>query len=793
MVDRALAALFDEAPLGGDRATRMALVALGGYGRAVLGPSSDIDLLLLHDGAAPDAVAALADAVFYPLWDGGFEVGHAVRTVAEAVGMAEERFDVLTAELDARLIAGDRELVELMASRVLTVAQSDPRAFATRLRAEAVDRQKRAGSTAHLLEPDLKDGAGGLRDIHALGWVERAIGASLEGAGLLRTREREALEGAEEFLTRVRGALHLTAGRRTDRLVIDHQESIARVMGFEDEPRLPAADGLMRALFEHARQVVHVSGSVYDRFLVDAPVRSEHEPPAVTAGAEGLLVALADAAEAGAAVSISVLDELEAFALPEDVEWTDGVREGFLRILRAREGVAALETLDRLGLLVRYLPAWVDVRCRPQRDPYHRFTVDAHLTAALAAMGRMLDLGDPDDPVEREAVGQVRDRDALLLGSLLHDIGKIGQGGHVPVGVRVADDALRRMRIAPPTREMATFMVAEHLLLPDTATRRDLTDDDLVLGVAARIGSTERLAALYLLAKADAAATGPGAWTPWRRTLIRELVAKIQRVFDRGQMGTELAARLSDGVERLRELLANEPEGDVERFVLRMPRGYFLSVEPATAARQFSTIAPRLGANEVRAVSVAGSRPGTYELLVVAVDRPGLLSWIAGALSLAGLSILTAQIFTTDDGVAVDLFEVEGAWEREVGEDRWRRFRHTLRGTLEGTISLSRRVDEMRRHYPAPRADLPVTIAVDNESSDFFTVVEVGAADRIGLLHDITGALADLRLDVHVARVSTYTGRVVDAFYVRDSLGRKITNADHVAELETHVRSRLEG
>jgi [protein-PII] uridylyltransferase len=795
MVDRALVALFEEAPIAGDRAIRTALVALGGYGRAALGPSSDIDLLLLHEGAAPDAVAVLADAVLYPLWDGGFEIGHAVRTVAEAVLIAEERLEVLTAELDARFVAGDRELVEEMTAKILAVARSDPPAFATRLRAEAMDRHERAGSTAHLLEPDLKDGAGGLRDINALGWLERAIGASLESAGLLRVRERNRLDAAEEFLTRVRSALHLSASRRTDRLVVDQQGPIARMMGFEDEPRLPAPDGLMRVLFEHARQVMHVSGSVFGRMLADADdALLSRDPGAIPGDAQEILIALAEMAEAGSSPSISLLDELEAAAPAQDVEWTDDAREAFLRILRAGEsGVAAVETLDRLGLLVRYVPAWSDVRCRPQRDPYHRLTVDAHLTAALAAMGLMLDGGDPGDAVEREAVGQVGDRDALLLGSLLHDIGKIGEGGHVPVGARVADEVLRLMRIAPGTRELATFMVAEHLLLPDTATRRDLTDDDLILGVAARIGSTERLAALYLLAKADAAATGPGAWTPWRRTLIRELVAKIQRIFDRGQMGTELAAVLSERVEQLRARLANEAEGAVERFVLRMPRGYFLSVEPATAARQFSTIAPRLGVSEVRAVSIAGAQPGTYELLVVAVDRPGLLSWIAGALSLAGLSILTAQVFTTDDGVAVDLFEVEGAWEPEVGEDRWRRFRRTLRGTIAGTISLERRVDEMRRHYPAPRADLPVTVAVDNRSSDFFTVVEVGAPDRIGLLHDITAALADLRLDVHVARVSTYTGRVVDAFYVRDSLGRKITDPDQVAEVEAHVRARLGG
>jgi [protein-PII] uridylyltransferase len=287
------------------------------------------------------------------------------------------------------------------------------------------------------------------------------------------------------------------------------------------------------------------------------------------------------------------------------------------------------------------------------------------------------------------------------------------------------------------------------------------------------------LAALYLLAKADAEATGPAAWTPWRRTLIRELVAKVQHVLERGDMGDEVAERLADRVGRLRDLLEHEPDDDVDRFVLRMPRSYLLTVDPARAARHFATIAPHVGAKEVRAVHHAGVRPGTYELLVVARDRPGLLSWIAGSLA----------VFTTDDGVAADLFEVEGVWEPEVAERRWREFRGTLRRAMDGSISLERRVDEKRRWYPAQRVPTPVTVSVSNEASDFSTVIDVGAPDRLGLLYDITRTFAELDVDVHLAKVATYEGRVVDSFYVRDPVGRKIT--DGAGELEGVLRRRL--
>ncbi|MBA3363306.1 MAG: ACT domain-containing protein, partial [Actinobacteria bacterium] len=598
---------------------------------------------------------------------------------------------------------------------------------------------------------------------------------------------REALAGAEEFLARARSALHLETGKRGDRLILDHQPAIARSMGFEDEPGLISIDGLMRTLFEHARQVGFILRAVIDRVLGEEPPASR--PPGSPVE---LLEALANEAEEGREPSAALLDSIEEIDVSEEVVWDAATRKAFSRILRTGDrGAATLEILDRLELLARFIPEWAGVRCRPQRDPYHRFTVDMHLTSTLRAMARSLaGEGAADDAVQAEAVKQLSDPDPILLGALLHDIGKNGEGGHVPVGTRIVGSILDRMGVEPNVRDLVRFMVAHHLLLPDTATRRDLSDENMVLDVAAAVGSSERLAALYLLAKADAEATGPAAWTPWRRTLIRELVAKVQHVLDRGEMGMEIAEELTDRVDRVRDLLGGEPDPDVDRFLRRMPRSYLLNVEPARAARHFATIAPSTGAKEVRAVHFEGIRVGTYELLVVAQDRPGLLSWIAGALALAGMSILTAQVFTTEDGVAADLFEVEGVWEKEVPDRRWREFRGMLRRAVDGSISLERRVDEKRRWYPAPKAPARVTVAVDNAASDFATVIEVGASDRLGLLYDITRTFADLGLDVHLAKVATYEGRVVDSFYVRDAVGRKLT--DDLEEIDRALRVRLE-
>ncbi len=790
LIDTALIQLFGSgAPPSGT-----AIAALGGYGRARQFPFSDIDLLILHDGTDAEGVGGLTDHLLYPLWDAGFEIGQAVRTPAECFDAARERFDVLTAMLDARYLAGDEEILDAALEPVRRLASGDVDAFVERLREAVERRSERFGSAAHLLEPDLKEGSGGLRDIASFGWLEAGLGTSLEAAAVFRASERVALEEAEEFLTRARGGVHLHRGKRSDRLTSDLQEDVARDMGFADEPLLPAPDGLMRAVFEHARSVAYIRDQVFAR--IDGPARPASAAPAAfdVRSAEDVLSSLLVIAESGSGdPPMALLDAVENADLPDPIVWTAGMRSRFMSLLRlGGPGAAMLDTLDRLDVLRRFLPAWAAVRCRPQRDPYHRFTVDTHLTEALTGMARMLADGaglDPGDAFESGVVDAVPDRDALLLGALFHDIGKNGGGNHVPVGSQVARDTLMAMGVPAATRNLATFMVAEHLLLPDTATRRDLTDENLVLDVAARIATPERLAALYLLAKADALATGPAAWTPWRQALVRELAMRVQRVFDRGEMGSELAERLSDRISLVRALLTNEPLDIVERFLARMPRGYFLAVEPVRAARHFATIAPEIGAHEARTAAVPGAREGSYELLVVAADHPGLLSQIAGSLALAGLSVLSAQVFTTDDHVAVDLFEVEGAFETEIGEERWREFRGTLRKAIDGRLSLGHRVAEKRRHYPANAGRAPVTVTVDNQASDFYTVVEVGAPDRIGLLFDITSALAEAGLDVHVAKVATYTGRVIDAFYIRNADGTKVTDPAVIQQIEAALRT----
>jgi [protein-PII] uridylyltransferase len=294
-----------------------------------------------------------------------------------------------------------------------------------------------------------------------------------------------------------------------------------------------------------------------------------------------------------------------------------------------------------------------------------------------------------------------------------------------------------------------------------------------------------------VLTAADAEATGPHATSPWRMALVRELVGKVQHVLETGDMDRDRAALLTERTEAIARLLPQEDPSAVGAFTARLPRPYLLTVAPEVAAGHFRLIAPPVGANEVRSATARGERPGTHEVTVVSADRPGLLAKIAGSLSLAGLNILSAQAFTTEDGVAIDLFTVEPAFLGEVDEDRWRRFRQTLRRALEGREWLETRVREKRAHYPPPATEVPTEVRVLEDASDFFSVVEVETADRIGLLHELAHAFEDLGVDVHLAKVATYGARVVDAFYVRDLEGRKLGDAGRAAEVERALMDRL--
>jgi [protein-PII] uridylyltransferase len=689
--------------------------------------------MFLH---VPDASAVdeMADAILYPLWDSGLQVSHAVRTPAECSAESTSRLESLTALLDARHLAGSQELVDHVREGAADVIRREPAAFVDDLRRSREDRDRRYGSVGRMLEPDLKEGLGGLRDIQILRWLAAAEvgGGAEEEPGQDPTRS---LTRSLDYLLLVRSALHLASSSVSNRLAAELQETVAARLGIEGRPGWEARDEMMRSVLDHGRWVEHL--------------------------ADG---ALTDPGAAHTPRSISGRDLLEVIVLPD--------------------GSAILQIEDALGTLPRLLPEWEDVRGRPQRDPYHRYPVDVHLLETMAECARLL--RESDEAFAVEAATSIGDPVPLLLGALFHDIGKVGKGSHVATGIEVAARALARMGVDDDRRDDVLFLVAEHLLLSDTATRRNLEDEDLIVHVAAKVGDERRLALLYLLTVADAHATGPTASSPWRLGLVRELVAKVSHAFQRGLMDRDRAGRLTEAEGGLREALfsAEVPEGDAEAFIAAMPSGYALWAQPGDAAGDIALVAPRPEPAEIRTSVRPGDRSGMYRVAIGAVDRLGLLALTAGSMTLSGLSILGAQAFTTEDGLALDVFEVRGAFEEEVDRERWDRFRSLMAEALQGKLDLRERVHSLRAHYrPAP-SGIPARVRIDQQASDFFTVVEVSAPDRLGLLFDLASAISQQELDVHVAKVATYVDRVVDVFYVRDAGGQKLEDSARVAELE---------
>jgi [protein-PII] uridylyltransferase len=727
--DACLAERFAEA--AGGREAGLALVAVGGHGRGELAPGSDLDLWLLHDHKR-DGVAAVADRLWYPVWDAGVKLGHAVRTPKQALSLADGDLDTATAALSARLVAGDPEVAGPVLERAGKGWRSHARRWLPVLARRMAARADEAGEVAFLLEPDLKEGRGGLRDVHSLRWVEAA-------RPVLRPGDDEALTTAEDVLLDVRVALHRTGGRASDVLLLERQDEVAAALGGGD------ADALVARVAEAARTVAWTADEAWGRvaswlagpggrlFRRDRPlgpglvlregeVRVESDADVAADG--GLVLrAAAAAARVGARLDRSSLDRLASEAPVLDGPWPEGARDALVELLGAgRPAIPVLEALDQRRLLERVLPEWSVVRGRPQRNALHRFTVDRHLceTAVEAAA----------------LVGRVPRADLLLVGAWLHDIGKGHPGDHTEVGVDLMTGIAPRMGFGPDDTTTIVDLVRHHLLLPEVATRRDLSDDSVVAGVAEAVGSLPTLELLAALTEADSRATGPGVWSPWKAELLATLVSRAAAAL-RGE-GTPA------GVGAF-------PDAEVRALL-------------------------EAGATVVRGVDDG--------LLVVAPDRGAVVSRVAGALALRGLAVLSADAAGTEGMAGLRL-------RVEVADDPvdWDAVAVDVRRALDGRLALEARLAERSRMTVRRRAAVsalaaPPSVRFDNAASGAWTVIEVRAADRPALLYRVTRALAELDLELGLAKVSTLGAEVVDSFYVRTAAGVKVDDRDHQREVQ---------
>jgi len=805
-VDAALVEAFGEV----DESGALALVALGSYARRELCPGSDIDVLLVHNlrgrGSA-DAVRSTTEQLWYPLWDAGFVTGHGARTVKESIALADDDLDALTALLDVRVIAGERDLAEELERKVRDLA-ARRRGRVLPVLADAADlRRQRPGAIAEMLEPDLKEGAGGLRDVQSFEWAGWALGApggcsTLLERDFLTADDLARVEAGRELLLDIRVALQRITNSRSDRLALQEQDAVAAQLGFA------SADALVHDLARAAREIGWIAGDVWSRirdtldrpgakgaqvdqavadgvWLRDGRVHIDADPDGSIPPLRTLEAACA-AAESDVRFDRTSLTRLRATGEPT---WDVWQRAGFVRLLRSgAHAVPVFEALDHEGVLARLLPEWEHVRSRPQRNAYHRYTVDRHLLEAVAQCARLLDAGDAgfvrgrEVDVEAVVARACRRPELLLLSALLHDIAKGMPGDHSEVGEATADRIVRRMGFDSEAREIVPWLVRNHLLMAEVATRRDLSDASVADNVAAACaGDAERLRLLYLLTIGDSKATGPAAWSPSKAALVRDLFVKAAAAIERG----EAKAVAADRRDALRERLGEDRAGI---FLTRLPEQYVLAFDVDTMCMHESLLSE---SPTVRCERVDG---GQVVITVVAGDRPGLLVTLAGALTVCGLDVLEASLFGTTDGHALDVFRGADPFGR-VADDDGARVTQTIERALAGEVDLAVRVDERRRAYEGitKRSSPVVRIDVKSDESETDTVVEVHADDDIGLLYRLASAFTELSLDVRIAKVATLGSRVVDVFYVRDSGARKIDDPDAVARLRATLVDRMTG
>ena len=737
----------------GDVKRHLALVAVGGYGRSSLCPYSDLDVVLVHN--AHRDVGKVADAIWYPVWDEGVHLDHSVRRPSEVLSAAAEDVRVALGLLDGRLVWGEAKIADPLLEKARAAWRDRLGArYLPLLQKQMAERRATAGDVAFLLEPDLKESHGGLRDVSVL----RAI--SVFAPLLSDYADLDSLNGATALLTDIRVELHRLAQREHDKLLLQDQDQVAAALGFVD------ADALMLAVSTAGRQIAWVSDDVWRRrrlwdpspppkrrFRRNAPDRDtlptpvDLGPDLVEVDGEIALTSLAPvsddaslplrlaatAAELDRPIAKGSLHRLADRMPPPGDPWTDETRAALVSLLAlGRPAVDKMESLDQHGLLVRLIPEWAAVRNKPQRNAYHTYTVDRHLLEAAALAAGLT------DTVERP--------DLLLIGTLLHDIGKGFPGDHTTVGIEVVDRIATRMGFAPADVAILVDLVRQHLLLPDTATRRDLDDPTTIARVAQAVGNRLTLHLLAALTEADSRATGPSAWGAWKAGLVADLVERTDRVL---QGETEFAApdRI---VTSNRELMA-----------------------------------------EVRATGLPSVSLQPPHVIVAAPDRPGLFSSVAGALALNGMDVRAANV-GGEDGVAVEVFTVEvarGTWPDTA------KLREDLAAVLADRLAIGERLSERERVYPLRRgsaAHLPGSdVTVDNEASETATVLEIRALDEIGFLHRITRTLFDAGLDVVSARVSTLGEMVVDAFYVRESGGAKVTDDSRLSEITQEIKAEL--
>lgn len=813
---------------------RVAIAAIGGYARREMSIGSDVDLLFLMDGEMSPLAAHVAERIQYTLWDAGVQLGAAVRTIDQCIELGREDVSACTAILCARFLGGDPALFHEFSTAVRDRLIPDLEQFIHSQREAMAERHARFGDSLYLLQPNLKEGAGGLRDYHTAYWVARAssplvreVGDLLQ-VGLLTESEMSEYRNALEFLWRVRNQLHLHVGRKSDQMTFEEQELLARVMGFGEghEVELPV-ERFMREYYRHARAVQSLSEIVIEQCHARSRPRRAQTP--TRAGEDGFRLAESHLEIPHAAhLRERPLRLLTAFAVAQDHNVPLSrtarrlVRENLhliddtfraspeasatlMRILSSeRRVMRTLMAMNEVGLLGRYLPEWEHIVCRWQHVVYHTYTVDVHSIFLVEELRRLWrGKYAPAQARLTELVREVPDLPALYLGCLLHDIGKGFGADHSDFGAKRARACLERLGLAPERIERVVFIVRNHLLMSHLAQRRDLGDPKVIVDFARTLGDRVNLHNLYLATFADMRASSNSAWTEWRGELLQELFERTSEFLETGgddpnRAIEQVEARIEARMEAARRELGGlgVAESRTDAFFEMMPRRYFVNHTPRQIARH-ARVMFSLGAHRRMSTSIRHMRGGFSEFIICTHDVHGLYADVAGSLAAAGINILGSHVYTTRTGLALEVYRVSTpAGGDEEREEVLVDLEKILERVLGGDLDLAELLVKRRRRLG--RGNLragsqPPAVSMRNDVSDFYTVVDITADDRLGLLYDLTRTIAEHGLEIYVSKATTVLDQVADTFYLKDAERRKVTDPAALAALQQALLQAASG
>ena len=803
----------------------LGVIAVGGYGRGELAPHSDVDLLFLSSYKKTPHTEQVVEYMLYLLWDLGLKVGHATRSVDECIRLAKADLTIRTSVLESRHLCGHEELFTTLRRRFIKEVMTGTEVtFVEEKLAERDARHQRMGDSRYVLEPNVKEGKGGLRDLHTLFWIAKylyrvdEVGEMVK-LGVLSAKEAARFAKAENFLWTVRCHLHYIAGRAEDRLTFDLQEELGRLMGYTDHAGARRVERFMKHYFLYAKEVGDLT-----RIFCAALEEQHKRKPLLSLPRLGLrkrnvegfrvrgnrVTVESDTAFADDPVNLIRLFHVaqrhkfdihpQALRLitrnlrliDDDLRNDAEANRLFMEILAAPDDPEfMLRRMNEAGVFGRFIPDFGRIVAQMQHDMYHVYTVDEHTIFALGILHR-IELGLLDDEVAfaSEAMQKIKSRRALYLGLLLHDIAKGRGGNHSEIGSEIALGLGPRLRLTDEETETVAWLVRHHLLMSETAFKRDIDDVQTVRDFVTAVQSPERLRLLLSLTVADIRAVGPNVWNGWKGALLGDLYYLSEDLMSGGLMAEGREERAAAARQALKGELTDWNAAEIEEHLARGYPSYWLAFDTQIHARQARLIreAEKTGAPLTIDTRVDDPRAIT-EVTIYTADHAGLFRQIAGAMAISGANIVDAKIFTLANGMAIDTFSIQdasgGAFRRT---ERLARLTKRIERVLAGRLDLGQELAAQRTQSRRARAfHVAPRVMIDNDASATHTVIEVNGKDRSGFLYDVTRALTDLNLQIASAKISTFGANAVDVFYVKDLFGLKVT---HEGKLE-EVKNRL--